>query len=302
MGDPPSPAAAEAHLACRNCGRPAGPKYCGHCGQPLDDRRRPLLAVLREILADWLSVDGRLVRSLGAIARPGRLTVLHRGGKRAPYLRPFRLYLLASLALFSTVLTLQPPDATRVNLYIGDELISEATAGEAQRDLQIFGPDSVIGRQLMGNPAGKYDRLRELPPQELVDYLFTSLRRFLPAALILFVPFLAAGLKLLYARTRTLYVDHLVFALHFQSALFFALATTWLVTRVLRLGLGPSLLAYVATGLLVLTVYLGLALKRTYHQSWGWTLGKILLLTFIYARLMGLSIATVVSVAIWRLP
>ncbi len=301
MGEPPRQAAAGGRVACRNCGQPAGPSFCGHCGQRLDDRRRSLWRVVGEFLDDWLSLEGRLPRSLRALARPGQLTRLHWEGKRAPYVRPSRLYLLASLALFSTVLTLEAPDAAQVNLYIGDELISEATAApESQRDLQILGADSVVGRQLIPGLADKFDRLREMPSQELLDYLFGALRRYLPAALILFVPFLAAGLKLLYLRTGTLYVDHLFFALHFQSALFLALAGCWLITWILRLGLGASLAAYVATGLLMMTVYLGMALSRVYRQSWRWTIAKTLLLTYIYSKLLGYSVGVVISAAIWQ--
>ncbi|MFQ5350071.1 MAG: DUF3667 domain-containing protein [Thermoanaerobaculia bacterium] len=285
---------------CRNCGQPTGPRFCGHCGQPVDDRRRPLLRIIGEILDDWLSLDGRLLRSLLTLLRPGRLTVLHWDGKRAPHLRPLRLYLLASLALFSTVLTLHPPDAATVNLFIGDELISEATAEGSQRTVQIVDSNSFFGRRLQTSWAEKFDRFRELPPQQLLDSLFGSLRRYLPAALILFVPFLAAGLKLLYLRSKILYLDHLIFALHFQSALFFALATAWLITRILRLELGPSLLAYVLSGLLMMTVYLGMALSRVYHQRWWWTTAKALLLTFIYSQLMSFWFGIAVSAAIWQ--
>ena len=83
---------------CRNCGRPTGPRFCGGCGQPVDDRRRPLLRLLGEAMDDWLSLDSRLARSLLTLARPGRLTLLHRDGKRAAYLRPLRLYALAVAA------------------------------------------------------------------------------------------------------------------------------------------------------------------------------------------------------------
>jgi hypothetical protein len=299
MAETPTPPDGET-TNCRNCGRPTGPRFCGHCGQPVDDRRRPLVQVLRELLGDWLSLDGRLLRSLIALLRPGRLTLLHRDGKRAGYLRPWRLYLLASLALFSTVLTLQPHDAAKVDLYIGDELIHEAQTDGPKRSVQILDPNSSLAHFLQTRWADRFDRFRELPPQQLLDSLFGSLRRYLPAALILFVPFLAAGLKLLYLRTETLYLDHLVFALHFQSALFLALTLCWLISRVLGLGLLPSLIAYVATGLMMMTAYLSMALSRVHRQRWWWTTVKVMMLTVIYARLLGVSVGIAVVIAIWQ--
>lgn len=293
-----------AHAAggrCRNCGRPAGPRFCGHCGQPVDDRRRPLLKVLGEILDDWLSVDGRLLTSLTALARPGKLTLLHRDGKRAPYLRPLRLYLLASLALFSTLLTLEAPDATEVNLYIGDDLVSEATAGGTEvRNLSVLDRSSVIYGLLQTRWADQFERFRDQPPQLLLDSLFGSLRRYLPAALFLFVPFLAAGLKLLYWKSGTLYVDHLVFSLHFQSALFIGLAISWVISRVASLDLLPSLGLYVATAVLMTTAYLGLALGRVHRQGRWRTVARTVLLLFIYSRLLGFSVGLAVAAAVWQ--
>ncbi len=301
MTRPSNPIGEEA-ARCRNCGRATGPRFCGHCGQPVDDRRRPLLQVLGEILDDWLSVDSRLLTSLAALARPGRLTRLHGDGKRAPYLRPLRLYLLASLALFSTLLTLPPTDATRVNLYIGSELVFEATADDDKevRDYQIMEPGSVFFLLLRGRWADQFERFRDQPPQQLLDSLFGSLRRYLPAALFLFVPFLAAGLKLLYWKTGTLYVDHLVFSLHFQSALFFALAISWLIAWALRLDLLPSLGVYVGTGMLMITAYLGLALSRVHRQGRWWTVFKTVLVLFVYSRLLLFAVGMAVVAAIWQ--
>jgi hypothetical protein len=60
MADPGT-LADTAQPSSRNRGRPAGPSFCGSCGQPLDDRRRPLHQPLGEVLSDWLSLDGRLL-------------------------------------------------------------------------------------------------------------------------------------------------------------------------------------------------------------------------------------------------
>jgi hypothetical protein len=58
--------------------------------------------------------------------------------------------------------------------------------------------------------------------------------------------------------------DHLAFALHFQSALFFALS-----------------------------------LRRFYGQSWRWTAVKTLAILFVYAQLLGLAVDLSTLVGIW---
>ncbi len=288
MRDVSQPAEQPGAAACRGCGRPAGPSFCGHCGQELEARRGPLLAVLRELLADWLSLDGRLLRTLTELAHPGRLTTRYLEGKRITYLRPFRLYLIASLLLFSSLLSLRAPDATTVNLYVGGQLVTEAPAVQGRLDLTLFEPKSALSRWLANQQTDHIEELRRLPPQELLDALFAGLRRVLPAAFILFVPFLALGLKALYWRKKILFLDHLVFALHFQSALFLALAATWGVCRLLGLALFLSILAYLLAGCFMLFVYMPLALRRMYRQRWRWTIAKAVLVIVIYGQLMTL--------------
>lgn len=290
-------------VRCGNCGEAAGPRFCPRCGQEVEARHGPLLAVTRDALSDWLSLDSRLARSLRALARPGGLSELYLGGKRAPFLRPFRLYLLASLILFSTLLTFEPPDASEINLYIGGELVGVEAEGSVQRDLEFWQDTSPIDRWILELQRDRLERLRALPKQEILDILFAGFRRMLPATLVAFVPFLALGLKLLYIRGRcehTLYIDHLVFSLHFQTALFFALSAAWLIARLAGLELVPSAISYVATGLAMLAIYLPLALRRFYRQSRAWTAVKTLALVFVYFQLLSVVLVLSQTVAIWR--
>lgn len=293
----------DAAARCDNCGEAAGPRFCPHCGQELEPRQGPLLAVCREALSDWLSLDGRLLCSLRALVRPGRLSELYLGGKRAPFLRPFRLYLVASLLLFSTLLTLEAPDAAGVDIYIGGELVAEAAESPAGSQLQLLQDRTLLGRLSIALYGDRIDRLRELPPQQVVDMLFAGLRRMLPLTLILFVPFLALALKLLYLRGRArhgLYLEHLVFALHYQAALFLALSAAWLIGWIARLPFGPSVFVYLAAGLVMLVVYLPLALRRFYGQPRRWTAVKTLVLLVLYSQLMSGVVGLSVTAAIWR--
>ena len=141
---------------CENCGQVAGPRFCPHCGQEVEPRRGPLLEVFSELVSEWLSFDSRLLRSLRALGRPGRLSELYLAGKRAPFLRPFRLYLLASVVLFSTLLTLEPPDEAGLNIYIGGELVISPATRDDQRDFQIL-TDAHI---LLQNPQARLLRGR----------------------------------------------------------------------------------------------------------------------------------------------
>jgi hypothetical protein len=303
-------------VACDNCGHAAGPRFCPHCGQEVRSRRGPLVEAGREVLADLLSLDSRLLRSLEALARPGKLTELYLAGKRAPFLRPTRLYLLASLVVFSTVLSLATPDvSSNLDILIGGELISPGIPAAEQEaidpgqdaapnvggSIQLLKNDTWLDRWLFDLNRTQIDQFKALPRQELLEVLFLGLRQMLPLTLILFVPFLALALKLLYIRkrgARHLYLDHLVFSLHYQAALFFALTASWLVSQPLGLGMIGSVLAYVLTGASMLFFYLPLALARAYRQARRWTFVKTFVLLFMYLQILSLAVTLSLLVAI----
>lgn len=303
-------------VRCGNCDELAGPHFCPHCGQEVDARHGPLWAVGREFLSDWLSLDSQLLRSLRALLRPARLSELYLSGKRAPFLRPFRLYLVASLVLFSTVLTLDTPDVAEYDIILGGQSIGQASTeanharqlqigsetATVRKSLDLLNDQTTLGRLTIHLAGDRIERVQALPPEQAVEMLFTGLRRTLPLTLILFVPLLALGLKLLYIRRRALhhlYLDHLVFAVHFQSALFFGLSATWLIGRLARFELPGNLIAAVVAIVALIWVYLPFALRKFYRQSRLWTGLKTLAVLYLYSELLSLIISVSALVGIW---
>jgi hypothetical protein len=242
------------------------------------------------LLSEWFALDGALPRTLLAMARPGRLTRDYLDGRRARYLRPLRLYVVASLALFSTTLDLPRIDASSVTVRIGGEVVHEAARSKERRSLDLFQPDSLFLAALAARYPDRLEAMRQLPAQDLVDRVFEGFRRMLPTTLILFVPFLAVALRLLHLRTGALYVDHVVFAAHFQSALFFALAAVWAVATLSGAPTVLEIVAYIAAGVLMLTLYLPLALQRVFGQRPGWVAAKTLLVVLLYLRILGFAL------------
>jgi hypothetical protein len=89
---------------CRNCGGPVEARYCSRCGQLASNFHRPFFGLVASSLADTFALDSRLWRSVPMLLfRPGRMTRNYLDGKRARYVPPFRLFLLASVLFFLTV-------------------------------------------------------------------------------------------------------------------------------------------------------------------------------------------------------
>jgi len=285
---------------CANCGQPTGPRYCGHCGQEVVVRRGSLAPLLGDLFSEWLSVDGVLPRTLGMLARPGRLTRAYLVGRRARFLRPLRLYFVASLLLFSSALDLPVPDVRHFDVVVGGTTVHEAADGQRSGNLNFFKSDSLLTRWAMDHYPERIERLLALPPQDLATALIEGLEQVLPTALILFLPFLALALKLLYVRTGTLYVDHLVFAVHFQSALFLGLAAVWLVMTLAGLHDLVAILSYIAISRSILVVYLPMALRHVDRQGRAWTTLKTLALWFAYGTLLRFVIELSTLTILWR--
>ncbi len=103
---------------CENCGTPLTGAYCSTCGQHAIDYRRSLLRVLIDAADSFLNWDTKFLNSLAVLLmRPWRLTNDFNAGRRARYVHPLRLYLLASIAFFllAKLVHLDPSDTIRLS-------------------------------------------------------------------------------------------------------------------------------------------------------------------------------------------
>lgn len=101
--------------SCPNCGAPLHGAFCSSCGQRDEPVRQRLDRYLRDAIAEFFGIDGRVWTSLKLLLfRPGRLTQAYIVGRRVRYLRPLRLYLVASLLFFFLLSVIDP--AAQVDL------------------------------------------------------------------------------------------------------------------------------------------------------------------------------------------
>ena len=90
--------------ACLNCGAALAGRFCAACGQKAQSLRTPIGAFLADSFTEFFGVDGRVWRTVrDLIAHPGKLTVDFVEGRRTAALRPFRVYLTATLLFFVTL-------------------------------------------------------------------------------------------------------------------------------------------------------------------------------------------------------
>lgn len=89
-----------AHGACANCGAELAGNYCANCGQPAHVHRT-LGHMVEEFLHGLLHFDTRAWRTLPMVVfRAGTLTRDYVYGKRARFISPLAMFLLAVLMMF----------------------------------------------------------------------------------------------------------------------------------------------------------------------------------------------------------
>lgn len=109
-------------LECVNCGAVASGSYCPACGASQLRRYPPFPVFLRAAVAEFLSWDRRLLRTLWALIwPPGRMTRECLEGRGAQYILPVRLYFW-SAAIAYGVHSLIGPDQRATLWVLAEEL------------------------------------------------------------------------------------------------------------------------------------------------------------------------------------
>jgi hypothetical protein len=253
--------------ACANCGAALHGRFCAGCGQESKPLDPPVRHFAKEFAQELFDVDGRLLRSLRRLLfSPGFLTREHVEGRRSRWVSPLKLYLLASLAMFS----------------------AQALAGSVgEIELTTSEDVAAVGEKLreMG-----YANLGEL--QRTIE---TARLTWMPRVMFVLVPLFAGLTALLERRVGRRYPSHLVFALHVHAAAFVARALAAAASIPLRAWDD----AFASAANLYALVYVFLAFRTAYRPSRRRAALDTLVVGAIYLVALVLATALVVSVAMF---
>jgi len=209
------PAHARTRTHCQNCTAALTGPYCSRCGQLDVDYNRSFGHVLEDALEGFLHFDGKFLRSARYVfTRPGYLTNEFVAGRRVRYANPVRFYVFASFLFFAV-------HALTNHLY-ARRASAPASPAPAAAPAPAGGSHVVFRAMQPNDPSWVEGPLRiQTDPGDTVTA--PELWHLLPEALFVCVPLFALILKLAYRRSRRLYVEHLVFALHVQGLAFLGL-------------------------------------------------------------------------------
>jgi Protein of unknown function (DUF3667) len=295
--------ASEAHT-CRNCGAVAAGAYCPRCGQETSLALPTVRAMLREAAGRYVALDGRLWRTLFALLfRPGFLTREYFAGRRRRYVRPARLFLVLSIALFA-LLRLGGESATEVKreLLQTDRSETRREIADAKREIAAnasadsdFVDLDFDGGSWLDPLRQRIDRFKKLSRAERGEQIFAGTLRYGPYAAFALLPLFALLLKLLYAgrgrryplRPRR-YAAHLVFGAHSHAFVFLVASFLFVLPlRAARIALLVWMMAYL----------LG-SMKAVYGGRWSGVFARAFVVVVVYGVFFGFVVAGLVVAAI----
>jgi len=257
---------------CRNCATVFVGNFCPACGQEADTRMPGVWAFLFEMFTHHVGSEGKLPRTLWRLfARPGALTADYFAGIRARYIRPVRLYLIASVAFFVVGGVLTQHLATPIHI---DNAVKIEIARES-KDLRSEWEEQLVKR---------VRQWTQLPEAVRTEVLVKSAFDYAPKVMFMLLPLFALLTFLLYWNRRRPYVAHLVFALHWHALVFFtallALCVRW----------QPLVLLLV----LYVLVCLPLALRRAFGGRALATLLRVIVLLVLQALAQAVAVLALV--------
>ncbi|HZF68884.1 MAG TPA: DUF3667 domain-containing protein [Gemmatirosa sp.] len=283
---PPSAAAPR----CANCGAAAERAFCPECGQEQHDLHRSLRGVLGELLDAVAGWDGKIPATFRLLLlHPGALTAEFLGGRRTRYLRPLRVFLLASVTL---VLALQAPGGdTGLRVHTTSARASTRTGVKDRTDGgRAAAPPRTFGERVERRIDDRLAEFAALPADRATATLKRAFLGRLGTTLFVLVPVFALLVKLLWRRAPYYYAEHAVFALHAHAQGMLAIGVAHLLpfgTGALALAWGPA--------------YLWFALRRVYgvgHESRGRTTLKFVVLATAYGVVLALGLVATFLVAL----
>ena len=259
--------------ACRNCGTPAGGKFCPECGQTTAPHPPTARQFFQELLENQVALEGAIWKTLAKLVVPGRLTLEYFAGRKRRYVPPLRLYLTASLIFFLVAKVALHGDHMQVQ-------VKGQVAGDSTISLECDKGDdlcSVLEKRLREHFAGK-------TRAEANQFLLVRVIATFPYAMFLLVPVFAMLTKAVYWRRPYNYGEHLVFAFHVHTFVF-------LLGAIVAPFGSPMLLTIPAA------IYTAAAMRAVFGgRTWA-LIARFVLVFVAYFLLVMLSIAIAFTAA-----
>lgn len=294
---------------CLNCGTEVPERYCTHCGQENAVQHETFGHLFKHFVADIFHYDSQFFTTLkNLLFRPGFLSREYMAGRRVRYVNPIKLYVFVSFVFFFGVFAMhsghkgeegEEPPATgqvvqatfrgdTINVVAGTEALEATSQFGGYTSVKSFDsaqaalPDS---ERLHGSSRLFFRRMAEIRHKYGNNYQAALVEMFkhnLPKLMFLLLPLFALLMKWIYDKKQWLYADHAIFAIHLHSFAFIVLLLAFSLEAIFHTDVFQTIVYW------MIFIYLVLALRNNYKQSFRKSLAKGIFLLVAYAVSAGL--------------
>lgn len=272
-------------IVCPNCGAQAKGNYCYQCGQETHLHNDTFWGLLMHFLGHYFHYDSKFWQTLKALwFSPGKLTIAYKEKQRMRYLPPISLYIFISAMYFL------------LSFSVADGLLS--TSGKKDKKHKTAGTtkytssgnaDSALvdslgkfrdSAEVLGFMSDKALKIRK-EHGNFNHFLRERVAHDFPKFFFFMIPLMGLVLRIMYLRRKNSgFVDHTIFALHYQS-FWFSVLTLHLIP------LHGGIEAIFLTGIFIsAAVYMVVALHNVYNTGWLRAFFYSLIIAFWYGIML----------------
>ena len=315
---------------CSNCGHIlSDDSYCASCGQQNTDNSVSIWLLIKDFIDDYFSFDSRLFKSIAPLLfKPGFLTSEFNAGKRVKYSPPLRMYFIISL-IFFLVPTAEDPkekeilsiESVSVSTKKDKDVAKESEKTEDHSNIDIKTGNKGVNFNLSDLDTNRLSEKRYVDSiaNNIVDsaglernsfwgkVVFRGVDRVLrlyddggkkfksdlkdniPTMMFFLLPVFALFIRLFHYRRKPLYVHCVIFSLHYHAFVFLVLLFFNLVALAF---FTDDLFDWLSV--LFICVYLVVAMKKVFEQSYGRAIMKFFGLSMLYIFTLSLSFVVTV--------
>jgi hypothetical protein len=276
--------------------------YCPNCGQENHNLNVPFSHVALEVLEGTLHFDTKIFRTAKLLLfKPGRLTELFIQNKRADFVPPIRLYVFISFIFFLVIAAVSSHEPA--NEKGGIRIGALSVGGQEKKSFRIADmatmQDARLAAQVRNsgfeatefnkNLARKIGKFFASSEEEQNHKIFKNVSLLMFALMPLF----GLIVQSVYFRQKKNYIQQLIFSVHFHCFAFLVFSIAFLLGRFTHLEVFGTPAFYISI------LYLLLALRYLFKQSWGLTILKTSYIVAVYVLTLALFmlIAFGISVA-----
>lgn len=314
---------------CANCNYAFGENenFCPSCGQENHSPNQPIKHYIAELIETVFHLDSKFFLSIKTmLTAPGKMTYEFNQNKRNRFMPPMRLYVFISFVFFILFQIPKKEEAAQIG---NKEVIPTALTDSSSFNFTLSDTGFV---RIKNKPTRKFGLidisaddadwafLKNAKPEQVDSILICNditpnfitrnfykqwlkfstedstistrltekIIKYFSIALFFLMPFFAFILFLLHIRRKHNYYNYLIFSIHYHSTVFIVFSILSLIQMMIVL---PDMV----WGLCIigLWIYLLIAMKRNYQQSWLKTGIKAMLAASGYQLVLLLTLAMV---------